>query len=90
MARRNDARPAWWDWELVLSPHVIRRMSKRRFSEIDLRSMLEEAFVIGPSRIEGRWLLRVSFERRLWKVVVEPDEFERRLVVVTAYPVESA
>jgi hypothetical protein len=32
--------PDWWDWELELSPHLLKRMTDRRFTEIDLRRML--------------------------------------------------
>jgi hypothetical protein len=35
--------PTWWDWELELSPHVLKRMVDRGFSEVELRAMLEEA-----------------------------------------------
>jgi hypothetical protein len=34
--------PGWWDWELELSPHLLKRMTDRRFTEIDLRRMLNE------------------------------------------------
>lgn len=35
--------PFWWDWELELSPHVLKRMLDRRFNESELRTMLEGA-----------------------------------------------
>lgn len=35
--------PSWWDWELEFSPHLLKRMIDRQFSEVDLRRMLEHA-----------------------------------------------
>ena len=81
-------RPAWWDWELVLSLHLLKRMVERRFSESDLRSMLETAHECRPGPHLGRWVLSTNHDRRRWRVIVEPDEERRRLVVITAYPVE--
>ena len=34
-----------------------------------------------------RWVIGARHRRRLWEIVVEPDEAERVLVVITAYPV---
>ncbi len=35
--------PEWWDWELELSPHLLKRMEDRQFNEVDLRTMLHRA-----------------------------------------------
>ena len=35
--------PAWWNWELELTLHVLKRMEDRDFNEVDLRMMLEHA-----------------------------------------------
>ena len=35
--------PDWWEWELELSPHLEKRMVDRDFTELDLRTMLENA-----------------------------------------------
>jgi len=32
--------PTWWDWDIDLTPHVLKRMVDRGFSEIELRLML--------------------------------------------------
>lgn len=32
--------PAWWAWELEITPHVEKRMEPRGFTEIELREML--------------------------------------------------
>jgi len=36
-------RPFWWRWDVELSTHVERRMSRRDFNELDLRMMTEHA-----------------------------------------------
>ena len=79
-------RPQWWDWELEISPHVVKRMIDRSFSELDLRTMLEYSRDLKPDIIEGRWVIVTTFHRRVWEVILEPDTSSRRLVVVTAYP----
>ena len=79
--------PAWWDWELELTPHVLKRMVDREFTELDLRQMLEDASSLRPDVEEGRWVVNAPHRRRAWEIVVEPDEAERVLVVITAYSV---
>jgi len=79
--------PRWWDWELELSPHLFKRMADRRFTEVDLRSMLESARGYRRAPMAGRWVLETRHRSRSWEVVVEPDEEEELLVVITAYPV---
>ena len=83
----ND-RPGWWDYELVLSPHVIERMQDRGFCELDVRAMLEDASDHRPSVVPGRFVVSSHREGRPWEVVVEPDDERSELVVVTAYEVE--
>ena len=80
--------PEWWDWELELSPHLFRRMADRRFSEMDLRLMLERARGYRPDLVDGRWVIVTTFRRRTWEIIAEPDLSTKRLVVVTAYPYE--
>lgn len=29
--------PDWWEWEIDLTPHLLKRMEDRDFSEVDLR-----------------------------------------------------
>ena len=80
--------PIWWEWELEFSPHLLKRMLDRRFTEVDLRSMLEHAGGYRPDVIEGRWVIETRHTRKNWEVIVEPDDDQALLVVVTAYPVE--
>ena len=80
--------PDWWDWELELTPHVEKRMEDRGFTEVDLREMLERAAGYRPDLVEGRFVIEARSKGKKWEVVVEPDQVEHLLVVVTAYGVE--
>lgn len=80
--------PDWWDWELELTPHVEKRMEDRDFTEVDLREMLEHARGHRHDFVEGRFVIETRFRGRPWGVVVEPDEVEHLLVVITAYGIE--
>jgi len=80
--------PEWWDWDLEFSPHLLKRMSDRRFTEIDLRGMLARATGLKRDYEPGRWVVETRHRRRLWYVIVEPDSEAGLLVVVTAYPLD--
>ncbi len=77
--------PPWWQWELELTPHVEKRMGDRDFNEVDLRAMLQRARSFRPDVLDGRFVVETDHRRAKWEVVVEPDEVEHLLVVVTAY-----
>jgi hypothetical protein len=62
-------------------------MVDRRFTEVDLRGMLERATGYREDVVAGRWVIETRHARRAWEVIVEPDWDRRLLVVVTAYPV---
>lgn len=62
-------------------------MNQREFSEIDLRRMLEKALNYVPDEIEGRWKIQSHDDRSDWEIIVEPDDEEELLVVITAYRV---
>jgi hypothetical protein len=62
-------------------------MGDRRFTEIDLRRMLERSTDYREDVVEGRWAIETRHRRRVWEVIVEPDRERQLLVVVTAYPV---
>jgi hypothetical protein len=79
--------PDWWDWELELTPHLEKRMEDRGFTEVNLRQMLEHATGFRRDAVEGRFVVETRFRGRPWEVVVEPDEVEHLLVVVTAFGV---
>jgi hypothetical protein len=51
---------------------------------------VERATSFRSDVIDGRFALETRFRARPWEVVVEPDEVEPLLMVVTAYPVEPA
>lgn len=80
--------PAWWSWELEITPHLEKRMEDRDFTEVDLRAMLERAHGYRPDVMEGRWVIDARHRRERWEVLVEPDPAAALLVVVTAYAVE--
>ena len=84
----DAAWPPWWDWELELSPHLLKRMVDRQFSETTLRRMLEEARSYHPDTEPGRWVIVARHAKGAWEVIVEPDEALRLLVVITAYPLD--
>jgi len=62
-------------------------MDDRRFTEIDLRRMLQRASGHREDVVEGRWVIETRYRGKPWEVIVEPDQERRLLVVVTAYPV---
>jgi hypothetical protein len=80
--------PDWWSWVLAFSPHLLRRMLDRRFSEADLRIMLQDASGYHWDYEPGRWIIETRHQRRDWHVIVEPLPAEKLLLVVTAYPIE--
>jgi hypothetical protein len=67
---------------------VLKRMEDRRFSEVDLRTMLSRATSYHRDVVAGRWVVVARHRSRRWEVIVEPDREARVLVVVTAYPIE--
>jgi len=85
--RRTDW-PAWWEWELEFTSHLLKRMVDRRFSETDPRIMMESAMSLREDLEPGRWVVQTLHDSRPWEVIVEPDPADRILVVITAYPVD--
>lgn len=80
--------PEWWDWELELSPHLLKRMLDRDFSEVGLRAMMEHASGFREDDEPGRWVVETKHDSESWEVIVEPDWSDGLLVVITAYPRE--
>ena len=79
--------PEWWDWELEFSPHLLKRMVDRGFSETDLRAMMEHATGVRQDVEPGRWIVETKHDSGVWQVIVEPDTIDELLVVITAFPV---
>ena len=46
--------PAWWEWEIEITPHLEKQMEDRDFTEIDLRAMLEQAQDYSLDIVEGQ------------------------------------
>jgi hypothetical protein len=63
-------------------------MVDRRFTEVDLRRMMEHASDYSPDVVEGRLKIATRHSRKKWEVIVEPDSVRKLLVVVTAYPLD--
>jgi hypothetical protein len=80
--------PEWWAYEVVISSHLVDRMLDRDFTETDVRTMLEDATGFHASSVPGRFCIESPFGSEQWEVVVEPDERDRALVVVSAYRVQ--
>ena len=70
-----------------MSPHLGKRMVDRRFTEVDLRRMLDRAHHHKLDVVPDRWVIETRHRRQKWEIIVEPDPVARVLVVVTAYPV---
>lgn len=79
--------PEWWEWELEFSPHLLKRMVDRGFSETDLRMMMEHATGLRPDEESGRWIVETQHDSGAWQVIVEPDTIDRLVVVITAFRV---
>jgi len=80
--------PEWWDWELELSSHILKRMEDREFSELDVRQMLSTASGLRRDIVQDRWIVETRRRRRPWEIIVEPDADAHLLIVITAYPIE--
>jgi hypothetical protein len=77
--------PEWWEWELEISSHCLKRMQDRGFTEADLRAMLEDATDIHEQAHETL-IIKTVHENRPWEVIVVPDYQKQLIVVVSAYP----
>lgn len=63
-------------------------MEDRDITEVDLRLMLQGARSFREDDVEGRFVIETQHRGRAWEVIVEPDEIDRLLVVITAYAIE--
>lgn len=72
---------------MELSPHLLKRMADRGFTEVELRDMLERAVSLRRDIVLERWVVGTRHRRRRWEVIVEPDHEAQLLVVITAYPI---
>lgn len=50
--------------------------------------MLETVRRIDVDTDTGRCIASVRFESQDWEIVLEPESAERRVVVITAYPLD--
>jgi len=85
MAGKQGNAPEWLDWEIEIGYHVNKRAPVRGFNETDLRTMMADVVGFEPSHVEGRFILHSHLDGEEWRIVVEPDYDDRKLVVVTAW-----
>lgn len=78
--------PEWWDWELEFSPHLLKRMMDRGFTEIEVRLMMDNATALREAEVPLRWIAETAHDSCPWSIIVEPDMADRLLIVITAYP----
>jgi hypothetical protein len=81
--------PEWWHWEIAFTGHAELRMTQRGATEVDVRTMLQRADGFSASVVDGRFMIRTTHHGWPWIVIVEPDEHERKLLIVTLYKASS-
>lgn len=79
--------PEWWEWEIEITSHLEKRMEDRDFTEFELRDMLGDASGFEPDEEPGRWVIHSRRGSVAWEIIVEPDESDEKLVIVTAYAI---
>jgi hypothetical protein len=79
--------PDWWNWEIELTAHLQKRMEERGLSEEELRYMLETVKELTRDRDPGRWIAEGTTGNQKWRIILEPDEDDSVIVVITAYPI---
>lgn len=77
--------PDWWEWELEISSHCLKRMTERGFNEAELRAMMEDATSV-EYQDHGTFIVQTSHESVRWEVIVIPEHDKEVTIVVTAYP----
>lgn len=85
---RKQRLPHWWGWPLEFPEHVRKRMRQRNLSETDIRHMLFSVRSVRPLDDASRWAVDSELDRQPWRIILEPDQRERLVVVVTAYPLD--
>jgi hypothetical protein len=90
MVRCQHDWPNWWDWQLDLTlDHLRAQMIRRKFSETDLRDMLERTTNLREDDELGRWVAETTKANQVWEVVLEPQTRDQTVLMITAYRVES-
>ena len=62
-------------------------MEDRDFNETDLHGIFQRSKTFKKDIIEGRWVISTQHRQHAWEIIVEPDDIDKLLVIVTAYPV---
>lgn len=63
-------------------------MEQRGLSEVELRQMLATPSGLVDDHVEGRWVVHCRLRQAAWHVIVEPDDEDEVVVLVTAYRVD--
>ncbi|MBM4039507.1 MAG: hypothetical protein FJ290_13425 [Planctomycetes bacterium] len=87
MPERLTKTAEWLDWDIEIGYHANKRSVVRGFNETDLRIMIADVVGFEVSHVEGRFVLHSHLGDDEWRIVVEPDYDERKLIVVTAWRV---
>ncbi|MBX3354249.1 MAG: hypothetical protein KF724_00950 [Phycisphaeraceae bacterium] len=77
--------PEWFEWELELTPHLLRRMRDGSFTELDLRRMLADATNSRRDDVPGRFAVETHHARAAGEIIIEPDPEDGNLIDITAY-----
>lgn len=80
--------PFWWGFQVVFSSHARRRMLQRGLHEVQARQMLEGAHGLRPQADGGTWCVLAMEGKQAWMFVIKPNLTERRIEIITLYPVD--
>ncbi len=58
--------PDWWDWELEISSHCLKRMTERGFNEAELRAMMEDVTSV-EYQDHGTFIVQTSHDSVRWE-----------------------
>ncbi|MEM6332889.1 MAG: hypothetical protein AAF823_06065 [Planctomycetota bacterium] len=80
--------PAWWQWDLSLSPRMAESLSDLGVTEPDVLTMLELADRFRPARVAGRYVVEAEHADTDWDITIEPDRERNTLTIVSAKPLD--
>lgn len=82
--------PYWWTWPQEWTDHVQLQLADRANRGETLHELFANPVRLFPGRLPGRWCVESALHGRRWHVIVDVDDDERVLVVVTAYPLDKS
>ena len=78
--------PHWWDDPLSFTRHARRRMLKRNLDEIQVRILLDSGETLQAQTDGETWQVTAYLENQKWCLIIKPDLIQRRIVLITMYP----